>query len=71
MLWLTKVFLIFIFRLSKEHDSNSVALGTSDWLELVQEIDNIQKQTGEYLILEGWVYQQEVKAVYSGTWLSQ
>ena len=57
MLWLTKVFLIFIFRLSEEHDSNSVALGTSDWLELVQAVDNIQKQTGEYLILEGWVCQ--------------
>ena len=39
----------------KECDSNSVALGTSDWLELVQVVDNIQKQTGEYIILKGWV----------------
>ena len=43
----------FYFRLSKESDSNSVTLSTSEWLELVQAVGNVQKQTGEYLILLG------------------
>ena len=39
--------LIFVFRLSNESDSNSVSLGSSDWLELVQALDNIQREAGE------------------------
>ena len=38
---------VFDFRLSNESDSNSVSLGSSDWLELVQALDNIQREAGE------------------------
>ena len=58
---LQKYFSSFFFRLSKENDSNSVTLGRSEWLELVQAVDNIQKQAGEYLILIGWVWCRCIK----------